>query len=134
MTTNRRHGLLDYAAIRARISIGDVLALLNYRPHRTQATKCRGRCPLHQNDQPPDSQSTCFSVDLQRNLFQCFGCGAQGNQLDLWRRVHKRPLFPASLHLCQQAGIEPPWLPSPPVTPTHQSCNSTQNPPRTATH
>jgi DNA primase len=112
MTTNRRHGLLDYAAIRARISIGDVLALLNYRPHRTQATKCRGRCPLHQNDQPPDSQSTCFSVDLQRNLFQCFGCGAQGNQLDLWRLHTRLPLYQATLELCERAHIDPPRKPT----------------------
>lgn len=112
MTTNRRHIFLDYAAIRARISIGDVLALLNYRPRRTQATKCRGHCPLHQNDHPPDSQSTCFSVDLQRNLFQCFGCGIQGNQLDLWRLHTRLPLYQAALELCERAHIDPPRKPT----------------------
>lgn len=112
MMTNRSHGLLDYAAIRARISIGDVLALLNYRPRRTQATQCRGHCPLHQHAQPQDGQSTCFSVDLQRNLFQCFGCGARGNQLDLWRLHTRLPLYQATLKLCQRVHIAPPRNPT----------------------
>jgi DNA primase len=112
MTTDRRDGLLDYTAIRARISIGDVLALLNYRPNRTQPAKCRGRCPLHEDDQPLDSKSTCFSVHLQRNIFKCFSCGAEGNQLDLWRLHTRLPLHQATLELCRRARIIPPRLPT----------------------
>ncbi len=112
MTTDSRGRLLDYAAIRARISIGDVLALLNYRSRRTLADKCRGRCPLHEIDLPSDSQSTCFSVHLQRDIFQCFKCGAEGNQLDLWRLHIGLPLYPATLELCRRVGITPPRLPA----------------------
>lgn len=112
MTANKRGGLLDYTAIRARISIGDVLALLNYRPRRIQAAKCRGRCPLHEQDQPPDSKSTCFSVNLQRNIFRCFSCDARGNQLDLWSLHIGLPLYQATLELCRRARITPPRLPA----------------------
>ncbi len=139
MTSNRPGRLLDYAALRARISIAEVLALLHYQPRRQRAAKCRGRCPLHQSDQPLDSKSTCFSVDLQRNLFHCFACGAKGNQLDLWRLHTKLPLYQAALHLCQQTNIIPPTTPKsatpkpttpepPPSknnTPTHQQTGPT---------
>jgi DNA primase len=112
MTTDRRGGLLDYAAIRAQISIADVLALLNYQPRRAQVAKCRGPCPLHENDRPPDSKSTCFSVHLQRNVFKCFECGAEGNQLDLWHLHIGLPFFQATLELCRRARITPPRLPA----------------------
>ena len=123
---------IDYRALRALISMEDVLRLLRFQPSTRRAEQLRGPCPIH--DPTGAGDPLCFSVHLGRQGFQCFHCHAQGNQLDLWRQVHKRPLFPASLLLCQQAGIEPPWLPSPSVTPKPQSCNSAQNPPRTATH
>jgi DNA primase len=103
-----RSPLLDYAAIRARISIADVLALVNDHPLRTQASQCRGRCPLHQRESHRERSSTCFSVNLQRNLFKCFGCGAQGNQIDLWRLHIRLPLYQATLELCQRLNIAPP--------------------------
>jgi DNA primase len=100
--------LLDYAAIRARISIADVLALVNHQPLRIQAAQCRGHCPLHERDLPVASGSTCFSVNLQRDLFKCFGCGAQGNQLDLWRLHTRLPLYQATLELCRRLEMTPP--------------------------
>ena len=103
-----RSPLLDYAAIRARISIADVLALVNDHPLRMRASQCRGRCPLHQRESHNGSRSTCFSVNLQRNIFKCFGCGAQGNQLDLWRLYIRLPLYQATLELCRRLNITPP--------------------------
>jgi len=91
----------------------DVLRLLRFQPSTRRAEQLRGPRPIH--DPAGVGDPLCFSVNLGRQGFQCFRCHAQGNQLDLWRRVHQRPLFPASLHLCQQAGIEPPWLPSTPA-------------------
>ena len=105
-TPSRR--LLDYAAIRARISIADVLAIINAGLIHAPASQCRGRCPLHERDQPVDCGSTCFSANLQRSLFKCFRCGAQGNQLDLWRLYTKLPLYQATLDLCQRLHITPP--------------------------
>ena len=103
-----RSPLLDYTAIRARISIADVLALVNDHPLRMRASQCRGRCPLHQRESHNGSGSTCFSVNLQRNIFKCFGCGAQGNQLDLWRLYIRLPLYQATLELCRLLNITPP--------------------------
>ena len=101
---------LDYQKLRSVITIEQVLRLLGFRASRRRGRNARGPCPLHT---PSDAGGHCFSVDLERNLFRCFHCGAAGNQLDLWRLAQRRPLYPASLQLCNQLGIQPPWLISP---------------------
>jgi hypothetical protein len=69
--------------------------------------QCRGPCPIH-NSQRPASRS--FSVNLERNLFQCFSpkCQAHGNVLDLWAAIHKLTLYEAAKHLAATFGIELP--------------------------
>ncbi len=101
---------LDYQKLRSEVPIEQVLRLLGFRASRRRGTAFRGPCPIHT---PSDAEDPCFSVDLERNLFRCFHCGAAGNQLDLWRLAQRRPLYPASLQLCNQLGIQPPWLISP---------------------
>jgi DNA primase len=122
---------LDYRALRARISMEHVLRLLGFRPSKRRGEQLRGPCPIH--DPPGADDPVCFSVHLGRHAFQCYRCKAKGNQLDLWRLTHKRPLFPAALHLCQQAGIEPPWLSPRLITWAAKSRNPLPPSPRTAT-
>ena len=99
---------LDYAALRARIPIRTVLQQCNYVPLRIRGDQWRGACPLHGS---LHSRERCFSVNLRKNTFRCFHCHAKGNQLDLWTRFIKLPLYPASLDLCARLAIEPPRLP-----------------------
>lgn len=102
---------LDYQKLRSEIAIEQVLQLLGFRVSRRSGRALRGPCPLHT---PSDAEDAlCFSANLEQNLFRCFHCGAAGNQLDLWRLAQKRPLYPASLQLCDQLGIRPPWLIAP---------------------
>ena len=114
---------IDYQQLRAMIPIEQVLALLPFHPTRRRGPTLRGCCPLH--DPRREHDPTCFSVNLQRNVFQCFRCGAKGNQLDLWHLHSKQPFHPACIALCQQLQIKPPWLtPSPPhgtSNPSHPS-------------
>ena len=42
----------------------------------------RGRCPFHGPDEDPS-----LSVDPERNVFHCFGCGAKGSVVDLVMRL-----------------------------------------------
>lgn len=42
----------------------------------------RGSCPFHESE-----SGTSFSVDPERGLFHCFGCGAGGDTIDLFRRA-----------------------------------------------
>ncbi|MEO1970539.1 MAG: CHC2 zinc finger domain-containing protein, partial [Pirellulaceae bacterium] len=99
---------IDYRQIRSVIPIERVLQLLHFQASWRRGASLRGFCPIHDPSGKDDRR--CFSVDLQRNAFQCFRCGAKGNQLDLWRLVHKLPLYPATLLLCNKTGLIPPWL------------------------
>ena len=99
---------LDYAALRAQISILRVLEQWNDGPLVVRGPQWRGPCPLHDS---PTAKKRDFSVNLQKNVFRCFHCGAEGNQLDLWSLLIDLPLYEASLNLCHRLGIEPPQLP-----------------------
>jgi DNA primase len=43
-----------------------------------------GHCPLPGHQAHSKRRSKSFSVNLERNIFQCFGCQAKGNVLDFW--------------------------------------------------
>ena len=64
---------IDYRALRAAVSLEQVLELLRFKPTRRLAHKLRGPCPIH------DSNGTgghrCFSVDLEAGKRQA--CIAQ---------------------------------------------------------
>ena len=94
---------LDYAAIRARLSIREVLELIDYAPTLRRANQWRGPCPFC--CEPSQASSRCFSVNLGRNLFQCFRCQRRGNPLDLWTEFSRLPLYPATLDLCRKLNI-----------------------------
>jgi hypothetical protein len=104
------HVHIDYTAVRAAISMQQVLRLLGYQPVSRRGQQWRGPCPIH--DPAAAGQRRCFSVHLGRHVFRCFRCGAQGNQLDLWQLVHRLPLHASALHLCYHAQIPPPTHPS----------------------
>src|SRR5262249_203588 len=55
----------------------------------------------------PAAAERSFSVNLSKNIFRCFNseCAAQGNALDLWGAVHRRPLYEAALHLAATFGL-----------------------------
>jgi DNA primase len=99
---------LDYAALRAQIPIRRVLQQRNYVPLTIRGDQWRGVCPIHD---PLTAQACDFSVNVRKDVFRCFHCGAQGNQLDLWSLLTDRPLYEASLDLCRRLGIKPPQLP-----------------------
>lgn len=122
---------IDYQALRAAISMAQVLALLDYRPAQRRGPQLRGPCPIH--DAAGAGDRRCFSVDLDRHAFRCFTCGAHGNHLDLWRLVHHLPLYEAALHLCRHAAIQPPRMSPPLVQPNPEIRNSSASSPRPAT-
>jgi len=100
--------LIDFAALREQITIEQALSQLgHFQQLKGNATQRRGPCPIH-GSQRPESRS--FSVNLERNLFQCFSpeCQAHGNVLDLWAAIHKLTLYEAARHLAATFGFEPP--------------------------
>jgi putative transposase len=101
---------IDFAAVRAAISIAQVLALLGFVPRSDHVGQQRGACPLHGSTA---GTARCFSVNLNTHTFHCFKCGRSGNALELWAAAQRLTIYDAAIDLCQRLNIPRPMLPSP---------------------
>lgn len=110
--------LLDFVALRAAISFSQILRDLDYQPVSIHGSSWRGPCPLHA---PFASSERCFSVNVERSVYQCFRCGAKGNQLDFWAAFRGLPLYEAALDLCHRHGVTPPYRSLPLSKPQRQN-------------
>ena len=65
----------------------------------------KGPCPLHRGD----GRGKTFSVNLDKNVFQCFavGCGQKGDVIDLWASVNAMSLRQAAIDLVRTFHLEP---------------------------
>jgi transposase len=95
---------VDYAFLRSQITLERVLEHLRLLEGLRGSRQPRGACPIHGSQNP---RSRTFSVNLDRDVFQCFdaACGASGNVLDFWTAFHRLPLYEAALHLAQTFGL-----------------------------
>jgi putative transposase len=103
---------IDFAAVRAAITITQVLALLGFVPRSDHAGQQRGTCPLHGST---SGTARCFSVNTQAHTFHCFKCGRCGNALDLWAAANRLSPYDAALDLCQRLNLPLPTLLPPPT-------------------
>jgi DNA primase len=101
---------IHFAEVRARIPWTDVLTLIGFIPCERSGDQLRGPCPIHHSSAPT---SRSFSANLERHVYECFKCGSQGNQLDLYSAVTGLSLFEAAIALCEQLHHEIPWMSSP---------------------
>ena len=101
---------LDFAAVRAAITMAQVLQLLGSEPTRP-APSSSGACPLHGSTA---GTARCFSVNTEAHTFHCFKCGRSGNALDLWAIANRLSIYDAAVDLCQRLHIALPILPSTP--------------------
>jgi DNA primase len=99
---------IDFRQVRAAITMEEVLGLLGFRPSSRSGPQVRGRCPLHATS--PTNKHRSFSANLERQAFQCFKCGAGGNQLDLWALATHQTVYQAALDLCLKLNKAVPWL------------------------
>jgi len=98
---------VDYSALRELVSMAQVLELLQFAPVSRVGDQLRGPCPIHHSS---SAESRSFSVNTQKSAFHCFTCGASGNQLDLWSKVHGLTLFQAAIDLCDRLHLAVSWL------------------------
>jgi DNA primase len=70
---------IDFKALRARLDFAAVLEHYGVEVKR-KGSQHHGFCPLPNHDGKKNSPS--FSANLEKGIFQCFGCGAKGNVLD----------------------------------------------------
>jgi transposase InsO family protein len=117
---------IDFAAVRATITMAAVLPLLGFQAKSQRGAQQRGPCPLHGST---SGTSRCFSVNLEQQLFHCFKCGRRGNVLDLWAHAHNMTPYDAAVDLCDRLAITVPVLPSSqrnreeePVAPRRENC------------
>ena len=71
------------AALRAEVSIRWILERIQFKPFSVNGHQWRGPCPLPNHGRHNDREQT-FSVNVQRDIYQCFRCKSAGNQIDLW--------------------------------------------------
>jgi putative transposase len=101
---------IDFAALKAAITIAQVLALLGFTPRSDRAGQQRGACPLHGST---SGTTRCFSVNTHAHFFHCFQCGRSGNALELWAIANRLSIYDAAVDLCQRLNIPVPLLTSP---------------------
>src|SRR5262245_57123985 len=70
---------IDFKALRAALDFELVLRHYNVEIKR-KGRQHHGFCPLPNHNGKRNSPS--FSANLEKGIFQCFGCGAKGNVLD----------------------------------------------------
>jgi DNA primase len=84
---------VDYAELRRRLDIVDVLAWMKWEAQERNNESLRGRCPFCEATNSPtatsSTKSRSFVVNKVRKLFQCFRCRKGGNVLDLWTLYRK---------------------------------------------
>ncbi len=90
---------IDFKEVRASVRIAEVLELIGFVPCTSTEQQLRGPCPVHRSS---STKSSCFSVNLAKNTYQCFKCGSAGNQLDLWAAATRTSTYEAALDLCNR--------------------------------
>src|SRR5450756_183666 len=70
---------IDFKALRANLDFAQVLEHYKVEVKR-KGDQHHGYCPLPNHNGKRNSPS--FSANLEKGIFQCFGCGAKGNILD----------------------------------------------------
>jgi DNA primase len=70
---------INFKELRAKLDFEQVLR--HYKVEvKSKGTQHHGYCPLPNHNGKRNSPS--FSANLQRGIFQCFGCGAKGNTIE----------------------------------------------------
>jgi putative transposase len=101
---------IDFAAVRAAITMAAVLQLLGCNVNSTRGAQHRGPCPLHGST---SGTSRSFSANLEQHIFHCFKCGRSGNALDLWAQANQLSTYDAAIDLCERLHLPLPTIPSP---------------------
>ncbi len=97
---------IDFGQLRARVSLRDVLTLLDFRPVRCGGNRLRGPCPMGCG---PSERA--FVAYLETHRYYCFSCRRSGNPLDLWAAVRGLSIHEAAQDPRHQLRIEVPPLP-----------------------
>ena len=74
---------VDFRQVKASVSIEQVLTHYSVVTRKTNGAGLRAHCPIPSHQGKSDS----FCANTEKNVFQCFSCGAKGNVLDLVQKM-----------------------------------------------
>ena len=77
---------IDFKGLRKKLDFEQVLRHYGVEVKR-KGNQHQGYCPLPNHQGKKNSPS--FSANLERGIFQCFGCGAKGNVLEFAAMMEK---------------------------------------------
>jgi len=80
---------INFKELRAKLDFEQVLRHYGV-TIKSKGTQHHGYCPLPNHNGKRNSPS--FSANLQRGIFQCFGCGAKGNAIEFAALMENVPL------------------------------------------
>jgi DNA primase len=98
---------IDFAAVRSRVTMAQVLDVLGFVPQERWGSQVRGACPIHRSN---SAHSRSFSANLDENVYRCFQCGSSGGTLELGAAVHGLRIDEAAENLCERFGIDVPRI------------------------
>jgi hypothetical protein len=101
---------IDFEHVKAQLPLRRVLEHLQLLERlRGNSAQRKGPCPLHGPKSDGQKRGRTFSVNLDKNVFQCFQptCARKGDVLDLWAALHGLSLRQAALQLVQTFKLEP---------------------------
>jgi len=97
---------IDFTHLKKQLTMAQVLDQLGSLARlKGSGPQRKGPCPLHRGD----GRGKTFSVNLDKNVFQCFavGCGQKGDVIDLWASVNAMSLRQAAIDLVRTFHLEP---------------------------
>jgi hypothetical protein len=98
--------VIDFAHLKRLLTMARVLDQLGLASRlRGSGPQRRCTCPLHRGD----ARGRTFSVNLDKNVFQCFdaACAKKGDVIDLWASVKGLSLRQAAIDLVRTFNLEP---------------------------
>ena len=97
-------GIVDEDVIRVRESADIVAIVSEYQPLRRVGTGWTGLCPFHPEKSPS------FSVNAEKGVYHCFGCGVGGDVIKFVREIEHLDFVGAVEHLAARRCTPPPAL------------------------
>jgi len=98
---------VDFNAVQSLVPMAKVLELIGLAAYNVPGDQFHGPCPVHKSQ---SRRSRSFSVNLARGVCRCHKCGFAGNQIQLWAKLKGMTVYDAAVDLCEQAGVQVPWI------------------------
>jgi transposase len=98
---------LDFRVIRQQVTMQAVLAQLRWQPTWKRGAQWRGPCPF---ESPDNTNPRIFTVQTEKNVYCCHGCGRQGDVIHLWQQHCGKNEHEAGWDLVHTFHLTPPLL------------------------